>query len=154
MLGAQFGDESFVTGMLGRLDLRAGRLSLLCAAHPPPLLVRNGRPVGELHVDVGLPLGFGQRDDRIVETSLEGGDRLLLYSDGVIEARSQAGKFFGLDRLVDLLIREESGGQAPPETLRRLILAVLEHQQGELQDDATLLLLEWGGNPAALVAVP
>lgn len=151
VLGEQFGDESFVTGVLSRLDLDTGVLSLLCAAHPAPLLVRDGRPVGELAVEPGFPLGFGERHDVVVTASLQPGDRLLLFSDGVIEARSEAGEFFGLERLVDLLNREESAGHPPPETLRRLILAVLEHQQGRLQDDATLLLVEWAGDPQALL---
>ena len=151
VLGEQFGTESFVTGVLAQLDLDMGTLSLLCAAHPAPLLVRDGRPVGELAVEPGFPLGFGARDDAVATVSLQPGDRLLLFSDGVVEARSEAGEFFGLDRLVDLLNREESAGHPPPETLRRLILAVLEHQQGRLQDDATLLLVEWAGDPLGLL---
>ncbi|MDP9435335.1 MAG: serine/threonine-protein phosphatase [Actinomycetota bacterium] len=151
VLAAQFGDDSFVTGVFGRLDLRTGTLSLLCAAHPAPLLVRDGRPVGEVDVAPGPPLGFGERDDRVVEASLQPGDRLLLFSDGVIEARSEEGEFFGLERLLDLVTRQESNRQSPPETLRRLIVAVLEHQRHALQDDATVLLLEWAGEPRALL---
>jgi hypothetical protein len=151
VLGGQFGTESFVTGVLATLDLTNGQLSMLCAAHPPPLLVRDGRPVGELSAQPGFPLGFGSRDDAVVTVSLQPGDRLLLFSDGVVEARSAEGEFFGLERLLDLLNREESSGHPPPETLRRLILAVLEHQQGMLQDDATLLLVEWAGDPGALL---
>ncbi len=151
VLSEQFGDDSFVTAVLGRLDLVTGTLSMLCAAHPAPLLIRNGRSVGELTVAPGLPLGFGTRTDRVLDASLEPGDRLLLFSDGVVEARSADGDFFGLDRLVDLVTRHESGRQPAPETLRRLINAVLEHQQDMLQDDATVLLLEWAGDPRALL---
>ena len=151
MLAEQFGEDSFVTALLARLDLVTGSLSLMSAAHPAPLLVRDGRPVGEVRVEPGLPLGFGMRDDRVVEVSLQPGDRLLMFSDGVVEARSEGGEFFGLDRLVDLVTRQESGRQPPPETLRRLIAAVLEHQQDMLQDDATVLLLEWAGDPRALL---
>jgi len=145
-LADQFGDDSFVTGVLARLQVSTGTLSLLCAAHPPPLLVRDGRPVGEAHADPGLPLGLGGREDTVAHTSLQPGDRLLLFTDGVIEARSADGEFFGLDRLVDLLTRQEAAGQPPPETLRRLIHTVLDHQHDALQDDATLLLLEWAGD--------
>ena len=150
VLAEQFGTESFVTGVLGQLDLRTGRLKLLCAAHPAPLLVRDGRPVGEARVEPSVPLGFGDRDDTVVETSLQPGDRLLMFSDGVVEARSTGGEFFGLERLLDLLTREEAAGQPAPETLRRLITAVLDHNQGALQDDATLLLLEWAGDAEAV----
>jgi hypothetical protein len=146
VLAEQFGVDSFVTAVLGRLDLVDGGLSLLCAGHPAPVLVRDGRPVGEVEVDPGFPLGFGDRDDVVSENSLQPGDRLLMFSDGVVEARSSGGEFFGLDRLTDLLTKEESAGQPAPETLRRLIVAVLDHQDQQLQDDATLLLLEWGDN--------
>jgi hypothetical protein len=152
VLAGQFGTESFVTGVFGRLDLVTGSLSLLCAAHPAPLLIRDGRPVGEANTEPGTPLGFGSRDDVVLETSLQPGDRLLMFSDGVVEARSASGEFFGLDRLLDLVTRQESNGQPPPETLRRLIVAVLEHQDNMLQDDATVLLLEWAGDPRALPA--
>jgi hypothetical protein len=151
VLAEQFGEDSFVTAVLCRLDLVTGGVSLLSAAHPAPLLIRNGRPVGEVRVDPGLPLGFGARADTVVQASLEPGDRLLLFSDGVVEARSTDGEFFGIDRLVDLVTRHESGRQPAPETLRRLINAVLEHQQDMLQDDATVLLLEWAGDPRALL---
>lgn len=154
VLSDQFGPESFVTGVFGRLDLATGTLRLVCAAHPAPLLVRDGRAVGEARVEPGLPLGFGSRSDVVTETQLQPGDRLLMFSDGVVEARGDDGEFFGVDRLLDLLTRQESAGQPPPETLRRLIQAVLEHQQGALQDDATLLLLEWAGDSAAVLHVP
>lgn len=150
VLAGQFGDESFVTAVLAELSRRDGTVRTLTAAHPAPLLVRDGRSLGEVGADPGVPLGFGDRA-AVVETSLQPGDRVLLFSDGVVEARDEAGTFFGTDRLVDLLVRAESHRLPPPETLRRLILAVLEHKQGMLQDDATLLMLEWGGHSQAVV---
>ncbi|MFP5218514.1 MAG: PP2C family protein-serine/threonine phosphatase [Actinomycetes bacterium] len=151
VLAAQFGDESFVTAVLAELDVTDGTFSTLSAGHPAPLLVRDGKALGELDTDPGLPLGFGSRDDVVVQASLEPGDRVLMFSDGVVEARDPDGAFFGTDRLVDLLTRAESARQTPPETLRRLVLAVLEHQRGTLQDDATLLMLEWAGDSEAVV---
>lgn len=151
ILGKQFGTESFVTGVLAELDITTGKIRALCAAHPVPLLLRAGRSVGELTIEPGFPLGFGERSDAIAEVSLEPGDRVVLFSDGVVEARSDGGDFFGIDRLIDLLIREESHQLPPPETVRRLIAAVLEHQRGALQDDATVLMLEWRGNSTAVL---
>ena len=68
---------------------------------------------------------------------------MLLYTDGVIEARSPDGDFFGPERLVDLIARNLAGGLPTPETMRRVVRALLTHQQGQLSDDATMLLLEW-----------
>jgi len=78
--------------------------------------------------------------------SLQPGDLLLLYTDGVTEARSAAGEFFGIDRLIDLVTRNLAAGLPAPETLRRVIRAVLEHQGDELDDNASLMLVKWRGN--------
>jgi hypothetical protein len=150
VLGRQFGPEGFVTALLAELQLKTGLVRMVSAAHPAPVLVRNGKAVGELGLTPGVPLGLGDRSDTVTELSLQPTDRLLLMTDGVVEARSSDGEFFGIDRLLDLLVRQESLRQPPPETLRRLIAAVLEHQSGMLQDDATLLLLEWRGNTTAV----
>ena len=54
-----------------------------------------------------------------------------------------AGEFFGADRLADLVARETAAGLPAPETMRRLMHAILDHQAGSLQDDATTMLVEW-----------
>jgi serine phosphatase RsbU (regulator of sigma subunit) len=71
------------------------------------------------------------------------GDWLILHTDGITEARDEAGNFFGEARLVDFLRREAASSHPPPETVRRLVHAVLRHQHGILQDDASVLLAEW-----------
>ena len=77
---------------------------------------------------------------------LEPDDAVLLYTDGVTEARPAGGELFGLERLTDLVEREAASGQPPEELLRRLVRALVEHQAGGLRDDATLLLLRWSGS--------
>jgi hypothetical protein len=74
---------------------------------------------------------------------LEPGDRVLLYTDGVTEGRSADGTPFGLDRLSDFIIRHSNDGISAPETMRRLNHAISEYQRGRLQDDATIVLVEW-----------
>jgi serine phosphatase RsbU (regulator of sigma subunit) len=76
---------------------------------------------------------------------LEPGDQLLLYTDGIVEARDAKGREFGRDRFVDFVLRHQADGLPAPETLRRLVRAVLEHHDGHLSDDATVLLCEWHG---------
>jgi sigma-B regulation protein RsbU (phosphoserine phosphatase) len=80
---------------------------------------------------------------QVAEERLEPGDRLVLYTDGVTEARAVGGERFGLDRLVDLVERHAGAGLPAPETLRRLAHAVIGHQAGPPADDATLMLVEW-----------
>jgi hypothetical protein len=79
----------------------------------------------------------------------------LLYTDGVVEARTPRGEEFGLDRLRDFLEREAAAQHPAEELLRRLVRAVLDYQRGDLRDDATLLLLQWAGvGSSAITAVP
>lgn len=142
-----FADDQFVTGLLAELDLATGRVAWHSAGHPAPLLLRGARVVKILDTEPGLPLGLGAAlggVPRIYEQSLEPGDRLLLYSDGVVEARDAEGEFFGAGRLADLVARETAAGLPAPETMRRLMHAILDHQAGSLQDDATTMLVEWG----------
>jgi Stage II sporulation protein E (SpoIIE) len=141
-----FTGEQFVTGLFAELDLATGHLAWHSAGHPAPLLLRGTRVIGALDTEPALPLGLGMAlgtTVRIEEQSLEPGDRLLLYSDGVVEARDADGEFFGADRLADLVGRETAAGQPAPETMRRLMHAILDHQAGSLQDDATTMLVEW-----------
>lgn len=141
----QFGPEKFVTGQLVRLDLSTGRLTWVNAGHPRPLLWRQGQPVADLHCETSLPLGMGYVPAEVAEVSLEPGDAVLFLTDGVIEARSPGGEFFGRTRLAQMWLDVGRGGELPAEILRRLCHGILDHQQGRLQDDATLLMVVWTG---------
>jgi hypothetical protein len=146
-LNAQFAYGQFVTAVLAELDLASGRLAWHCAGHPAPLLLRHGRVVKTLQTGRGLPLGLGG-SPAIADERLEPGDRLLLFTDGVPDARSSDGEFFGLERLADVVSREDAAGHPAPETLRRLMHAILAHQAGDLRDDATTMFVEWRGGGA------
>jgi sigma-B regulation protein RsbU (phosphoserine phosphatase) len=152
-LTEQFSDHRFVTGVLARLDVVTGRLRYLLAGHPPPVLVRAGRAVRVLDGGRRLPLGrlaaLAPQTAEPAEELLEPGDLLLLYSDGVEEARDAAGEEFGIDRLVELAERAAADHLPAPETLRRLAHAVREHRGADLRDDATLVLVQWSGSAAA-----
>jgi hypothetical protein len=142
------GVTPFVTAVLARLETDTGRLEYLLAGHPAPLLLRGGHVVHRLDAALRPPLGVHARDGAtsVGHVQLEPGDRLLLYSDGVVEARDEQGRFFGENRLIDLTERTEQSRVSAPETLRRLTASVLAHQAGHLQDDATLLMLDWVGS--------
>ena len=140
----RFGPERFVTAVLAELDLASGCFRWFRAGHPAPLLLRGSKVVKTLWGDNGLPLGLGSPGEE-AEESLEPGDQVVFFTDGVTEARSPDGTFFGVDRLADLVSRASAGGNPPPETLRRLVHSILDHQAGDLQDDATAVLVEWKG---------
>jgi serine phosphatase RsbU (regulator of sigma subunit) len=83
------------------------------------------------------------RSYEVCEESLQPGDRLLLVTDGVDEARTEDGGFFGRDRLAEFAAKELASGLPTPEVMRRLQAAILRYQTGKLQDDATTVFVEW-----------
>jgi len=150
-LTAQFGFDRFVTAIIGELNLQTGCWRWIPAGHPAALLLRRGRIVKSLEQSIEPPLGLLTDRPIVGEERLEPGDRLLLYTDGVTEARDAAGDFFGVERLGDLVARESASALPAPEVLRRLNHAILAHQDGNLQDDATTLFVEWCGEASGQV---
>jgi hypothetical protein len=144
-IAAPFGGERFVTGQLGQLDCRTGRLQWVNAGHPLPLLVRGAKVVDTLACHPVPPLGLAFGRPEIATAALEPADRVLFYTDGVVEGRNLAGEPFGEARLADLLVRETLAGQPAAETMRRLAHAILAHQGRTPRDDATMVFLEWPG---------
>jgi serine phosphatase RsbU (regulator of sigma subunit) len=142
-IAERFGPDRFVTGIIGQLDTNTGVWTWVNCGHPPSLLVRGGHVVKELVTPVNPPLGLLSGEPDISSERLEPGDRLLLYTDGVTETRDASGGFFGVERLVDFVTKQSAAGRPAAETLRRLNLAILQHQTGPLQDDATTVLVEW-----------
>ena len=143
----QIGRAHFVTGQLAELDTSNGVLRWLNAGHPLPLLIRRGKVVGTLACRPRVPFGLShykpQGPAEIAAEQLEPGDGVLLFSDGVIEARRPGGEDFGVERLEEFLCAAFAAGLSPGETLRRLSNAVLDFHNGILQDDATTLLVVW-----------
>ena len=93
-----------------------------------------------------MPLGLGGPVIEIATEPVQPGDRVLFYTDGITESRSPDGSFFGRERLADFLVRAALEGIPVAETARRLSANVLDHVQAGLNDDATLLLIEYHGD--------
>ena len=153
-LQEQFRDARFATAVLVELDLDTGVLRYLNAGHPPPLLLRDGHVVRTLGGGRRLPLGIDDETTAYGEERLQRGDRLLLYTDGVTEARDATGELFGTRRLVDLAEQHAVDGLPVPETLRRLSHAVTDHRHESPADDATLMLVQWSADAAARTLPP
>ena len=141
----QYPTPRFVTALIAELDVASGRLRWISAGHPPPLLLRDGHLIGTLDVAPSPPLGLLLADHEPVEgeESLQPGDMVLLYSDGLTEARRPDGELFTEERLAEFIERQAANGLPAPETLRGLRGAIIERGEGALRDDATALLLEW-----------
>jgi hypothetical protein len=141
----QFPGDRYVTAVIAQLQLETGRLTWVSAGHPPPLVIRHARLARTLSAPPAAPLGIPLQGPpaQVADESLEPGDLLLLYTDGLTEARQRNGEMFTLAGLGEFVEREAAAGQTAPETLRRLRQAIVERQAGELKDDATAVLVEW-----------
>jgi serine phosphatase RsbU (regulator of sigma subunit) len=144
-LADHYDDDSFATGIVGKLALATGRFEWTCAGHLPPLLLRGHEVVAELGNEPIVPFGLRGDTPVLCGVDLEPGDAVLLYTDGVTEAHLADGELFGLPRLIDLLEREAAANQQPEEILRHVVADLLDHQPDGLRDDATFLLIRWTG---------
>ena len=88
-------------------------------------------------------LGFSGPPKTPAEEQLEPGDWIVLYTDGIPEAADEDRNFFGMDRFIDVIERCAADRLPAPETLRHIMHSILRHQHGKLQDDATLLIVQW-----------
>ncbi|MFG3553415.1 PP2C family protein-serine/threonine phosphatase [Micromonospora sp. NPDC047557] len=128
---------SFVTALLGRLDLRTGVCALLNAGHIPPMLVRDGE-TRVLSLPGNFPLGmFAEATYCAGEVTLRPGDRVVVVTDGVRERNAAS-----LD--LPAMLRSIAGLH-PREAVRALADAVLEVSGPTLADDATLFVVDWHG---------
>jgi hypothetical protein len=130
----------FVTAVVGSWAPEAGTFTWTNCGHLNPLLVRGGT-VREISGERTYPLGILERE-RVVPTAtvqLEPGDRLLLYSDGIVEAQLEDESRFGLERLEALLV--ETASAAPTVAVKAIERAVLDATSGAVGDDATQILL-------------
>ena len=138
----------FVTAQVAQLSTGTGRLNWANAGHPLPMLIRDGDVVGELQCEPRPPVGLHRMQSAptaVATVQLQPSDRVLFYTDGLVEGGRRGGSRFGVERLADLLARAHSEALGCAETIRQLGHKVLEHAHYELNDDATMLLVEWRG---------
>ncbi|MEU6082576.1 PP2C family protein-serine/threonine phosphatase [Streptomyces sp. NPDC047108] len=138
LYGEEF-TERFATALLVEIP-EEPVVRLVHCGHPEPLAIRDGIIHGCGSAEPGPPIGLAGLVDGgpVVETvPFDGGDRLLLYTDGVIEARDRSGRFYPLPE------RTALWGADPLDRLVEQVRAdLLRHAGGDLDDDAALLAIE------------
>ncbi|MFD9723412.1 PP2C family protein-serine/threonine phosphatase [Streptomyces sp. NPDC059072] len=141
----QFDPDHFVTAQMMRLDTATGRLQWVNAGHPAPMLIRAHRVVRRLDSPTTLPVGFGGAQPQVSAVALEPGDRVLCFTDGLIEEHKSGQEQFGEEQLIDWVNQLEQADHGI-RTVARDLSHTLKRARGEVtSDDATLVLVEWRG---------
>ena len=135
-------DGMFVTVFYGRLNIKTGEIDYSNAGHNPPYVVHANGKVETVPAQGNMVLGavenFQYRNDKI---TLEKGDMLFTFTDGVTEAMNAAGEQFGEERLEKLLAK--CGGKTSQETIDTVRAAVAEWAgDTEQSDDVTMLVIK------------
>lgn len=131
----------FVTAFLCILDLETGILNFSNAGHNRPLISLNGKPFGFMDIKRGLPLAVKENTKYLsCEMQLHFGDKLYLYTDGINEAESITGEFFGNERLLQTANElRELPPEAFDQAMRNAIVVFINGAE-QSDDIATLAI--------------
>jgi hypothetical protein len=139
--GQEVALEGFTTALIAQVPDEPV-VQLVNRGHPPPLLLHQGRTAPLMPSVPSPPLGLEDLVTGIPEKpesyAFIPGDRLLLYTDGVIEARNREGEFFTLPEVMERI----GVDPAPPDFLQQLHRALIRHTGGDLADDVAMILAD------------
>jgi sigma-B regulation protein RsbU (phosphoserine phosphatase) len=143
LLAPQIPAGRFVTMGSCLYDPATGKVSWARAGHPPALIVRRASNTVAQMLGDGFAVGFFEDSSyMLVEDTLEVGDALLMFTDGITEAQDRSGDAFGLQRLSEALLGSDKTSSC--SDILRHILDIFDQFRGErlIRDDVTLLLLK------------
>lgn len=129
----------FVSFFFAVIDTETRTLCYCNAGHNPPILVRADGSARELRVGGGVLGLFAEWTYEQTQLKLEGGDRLVLYTDGITEVESPDDEEFGTDRVKEIVVQNRAG--SAEEIQRTLMHAVSRHCEERFQDDATVVVI-------------
>jgi sigma-B regulation protein RsbU (phosphoserine phosphatase) len=136
--------ESFFTIVYLTVDYSNGSLSYSSAGHPPPILMGADGSLRLLKCH-GPVIGTGSVHSFLMEeVSLRSGDKVIVYTDGILDYSNDRGEFFGKERLLDTL-RKHAG--SPVQTLMEMVQRSLKNFAGAAspEDDASIMTIEYMG---------
>lgn len=136
----QMEEAGMLTAFLAILNTQLGSITYASAGHEPPLVLGAGDVIEELYAD-GIPLGI-LPDQTYEERSrrLDGGDRIIMVTDGITEARAQGSVLFGRSGVLECV--EQTKNNSPEDTADCLLDKATRHAGGQLQDDAAIVVID------------
>lgn len=133
----------FVTMFLAIIDPESGKLSYARAGHPPAVIRRANGDL-EFLEEGNVPIGiFDMQQYEAYNGHLELGDKLILYTDGITEARRDS-ELFEMERVEQVL--KANGHKLPDEVASSLLAAARDWAEGRLRDDVAILVVEREAN--------
>jgi serine phosphatase RsbU (regulator of sigma subunit) len=133
---------AFVTVFLVMIDICGGEITYAGAGHLPPIIIRSDHSIETLEVGQ-LPLAlFAEQDFAEHHAHIHPGDKLLMYTDGISEARHD-GVLLDVTGVERVII--ENASLPASRLAKALISAATEWTGGRLQDDAAVVVVERGG---------
>ena len=138
--------HQFVSAFHGVIDVGSGRLAYSLAGHPSPVLLRGGREPMLLEADGGVLGATGGMRYGVHEATFDEGDLLVMYTDGLTEARCPSGEAFGTARLLEAVaVSADESAESLPESL---FLSAFSFCEGRLADDVAIVALRRTGADA------
>jgi sigma-B regulation protein RsbU (phosphoserine phosphatase) len=131
--------NQFVTAAYAHLNSESGELRYSAAGHPPLLLVRNGG-VTQIQENGLMLAAFNFASYSTAVYKLEAGDRIVMYTDGILEASNAEGRFFGLHTLCELLTQTR---QLSPARAADTIMSSVRRWSRTQDDDLTVLICDY-----------
>jgi phosphoserine phosphatase RsbU/P len=130
----------FLTCIYLLVDITTGSVQVSVAGHPPFLWITSGE-VRVMSVEAGQPLGIIPTEYPATKLSLERGDRLLLLTDGIFEAKDKDGRRLGFDNLVRFIDTRRK-----EKDISNIVLDYVDvfSKGAEKADDVTIVEIRWG----------
>ncbi|HPA72277.1 MAG TPA: SpoIIE family protein phosphatase [Spirochaetota bacterium] len=144
-INATMGDLThgqFITALFAAVDIPGRKLSCASAGHWPVALLRDTGETVDFPADTGIPFGWDPAARYAGSTlELRPGDRIVFFTDGLVECRDQSNDMFGTERMIQASARERAGS---PEECAESILSDLRAWHGStgFDDDVTLIIID------------
>ncbi len=136
--------ENFLSACICSLDMSNGRLLISNAGHPPVIIVRSGGIIDVVRIKGRIISNFTNPNYEQLELLLKNGDKLILYTDGIIEAFNQNKDLFGEDRFIDMIKKYSS--MKPENMCEKFTEELYEYINGKVfTDDVALIIIEYLG---------
>lgn len=137
--------KNFISALYGVIDIEKEELHIARAGHCPALIVRDGQVIEFKPGGIGLGLSFKENFSATMEEQtikLVANDTIVLYTDGITEAKNDKFEDFGDKRFSDILIKhsQKSSDEIANQIMQQVTLFSSNHSQ---YDDVTLMIIKW-----------